>query len=448
MLAFVSIVDEKKRIRALEESHCRRLLLGLVDRWVHATVLAISLREVFDRILVIGDKLKKWRGLDRWKNANRIYEFRQRRIARIDSVSAARRTVLREAVVLAWSAAAHKVRLNREASEKLKKRRAISQLTAFARAKRKNRAMTAHAEEFAVRWTSERLVGLIDRIVAEWRCVTANEQRLADTHEAVRAARMHNTKLEFLERWREAIEIKLYDEDLEANGNALAARVDERVLSDVFTFMVIMFREAQGLLRFAREYSENRLRAKVLMSLVVELQRQRKRKQLETAVAMSLKNRSFHELFKEAFFAIKERLVLKEKWARLVFTQLRAYSDARRHQLQAMVIARWKKHSQVKRDAGDLKRKAQVFSTWQVLVKETRLAKLYMPAFESDSIPSARSQSYHQQRRKKYDVDTPPETPIATPVTQAVSVNSTPIMFSYRDMRPKSASRTRDEQRI
>ena len=436
MLAFISVIDERKRVDVLKAANMRHILARSVDRWIHATVLTISLREVFARILTIGDQLRRFRGFERWKNANKIFEFRQRRLLTIDSASTAKQEMMREAVVLAWSAVAHNMRLRNRKILEFKKRNFMKQLRIFSNNRKRNRDLGIVADEFAVSAGTARLVCLVEGIVGGWRSVAANERRLAETGLAVELAREDNERICFFDFWKEAIERKVYDEDLEGNEAVLTQRVQERVVADVFTYLVIVHREAQGLAQFGSDYSASRLRMKVLVAFMCQLSISRRALQVKANAEKRLKMSIFNAIFSEAFFAIKERLVLKHKSARLVFTQLKAYAVVRQRQLQATMIGRWRRQSQQKIDSDKLRIKGKYFASWQAFVMETRLAKQHV-------MPDS-ARSYHQQRRKKFDTESPPQTPIATPVTQAVSVHSTPTMFSYRDMRPKS----RDEQRI
>jgi hypothetical protein len=155
-------------------------------------------------------------------------------------------------------------------------------------------------------------------------------------------------------------------------------------------------------------------------------------------------------MFTEVYLRFKERMYWKRKACESVFTNLRRVVAGNRRRALSRVFRSWRRRAARQKGAKQNKMKSTIISAWRVLATEGKLAK----AFLHENARPRQVMSYHDQRRKKVDITTPPPTPLVTPVPAASVVpsssaspgSSTPTQFSYKSMRSKP--NIIDEQRI
>ena len=152
--------------------------------------------------------------------------------------------------------------------------------------------------------------------------------------------------------------------------------------------------------------------------------------QVERAVQISILDRHFHAIFREVYLRFKEKMHWKRRVCGGVFRQLRSNAASERTALLRRMFSRWRRRYRMQSEAKRKQLKSLILSAWRVVVNETKLLRLTL----ASSVPTM---SYHDQRRKKIDITTPPPTPMFTPVPSSVGGPSS-AQFSYRDMRPRS----------
>jgi hypothetical protein len=231
---------------------------------------------------------------------------------------------------------------------------------------------------------------------------------------------------ERMDQWKAALEYRLYEEDLMVNEETLLERMEERTKSNVFTYLVIVFREAQGLQRFADEYRENRLKALTVNGLVESLVLARKRKILENLVNQRIVKENFVLMFTHVYLAVKERLVFKQFAGKHVLEALRVNAKKRKQIAMADVMGRWKIHKDGQGLSPDMRLVSIALAAWFAVTSQSRLTKQYLPAFrlQDESLLSRPTPKLHSVSN-------------SAAVTAAASPEIQPALFSYREMRPK-----------
>ena len=103
------------------------------------------------------------------------------------------------------------------------------------------------------------------------------------------------------------------------NESILMDRIEQRTLSNVFTYLVLIHKEAQGLLIFASEYREGKVKASVVSWLANQVVMSRKTRAVQSAVNSRLVRTVFLEIFTQVYLSMKERLVFRRNAAERLF---------------------------------------------------------------------------------------------------------------------------------
>ena len=432
-----------RNFSAIRDRHSSLILTRSLDRWVHATVYQMSLREVMARVERAVANLMSFSALERLRNLNRVGKFRERKSAEIDEISIQKRRILKEAVLLGWSATAYKIRSSRDKIKRMIGRRFLINLKKFSSEKKSVRTIAEIADDFAVTVEANRMADVMASIVDEWRIVSRSERSLRLRQSEVMQFQEDRLVGEYMENWKSALEYKLYEEDLRVNEELLTQRVEHRMLSNVITFMIILFKESRGLDRFAEEIRTGRLKKMGINGFRSNLDLGEKFKLLSGHWARVTGRNVFTEWFKEVYLAIKERLVWKRNASERTLAVLRWNRDRRIRCVQADIRGGWVvEQGRRRKKLTDVERIARiVLHEWKFVASQSGLTKRYLPAFEPDDSLSTTCCSalpYHHQRRGTKNNQA---SPLDTPATQAASINSqtsTPTIFSYRELRPRA----------
>ena len=419
VIGFAQTVDHKRRFREIRLRKSFSVLNSVLDGWIHATVFRISLKEVLGRLEHITGNFKAFKFLEKLRNITRIERFWARRNAQINSKSNEKLRNLCEAVLLGWSAAAFKRKKLHEKVLKMNQKRFFLLLRVNRDTERDQRVKAELVEELAVKVQARHFSDLIADLIAEWRVVTDIEADLRSRANLAESIVSDRVLYEMMDRWKSALEFKLYDNDLMTNESILMDRIEQRTLSNVFTYLVLIHKEAQGLLIFASEYREGKVKASVVSWLANQVVMSRKTRAVQSAVNSRLVRTVFLEIFTQVYLSMKERLVFRRNAAERLFYALRVNVDHRQRVSKAEILGRWRIHKYSESLSSEWRLLSMVLAAWFAVASQTRLTKQYLPAFDL---------SYTQRRK----VD--PQTAAGTPTTLPAG---TPTLFSYRELRPK-----------
>jgi hypothetical protein len=447
LIGLAQHVSEKKQIVQITGWTNTKRATAVLDKWIHATVFAMSLREVLGRVEHALDNMCVFRVLDTLRNHNRVARFRERKSVQIDQKSLAKQRLLAEAAILGWSAIAYKVRCHRDKSIKVLKRRFLKQLRLHAQHQQTHRETIYVADEFAASLEAKRLTDLMIEIVSRWTWFANKERDLRVRQFGIAQTVNERLLMDCVEKWRCAVEYKLYEEDLGANEQSLIEKIENRTKSNVLTFFTIVIRESLGMLRFASELRENKLVHAAMTSFVSQAAIARKRAIVERLVNHRIAKEAFLQLFTEVYLAIKERLVWKRLACEKALHALRVYAEKEQIARVALVRGQWiVKSGNRSRRLNHTERHALIaFRGWKFMANQSKLTTQYLPAFDDLSY----ADSYTEQKRVRHSASVSIEaSPLDTPATQAASVPSqigTPTIFSYRELRPKRRSESHRE---
>jgi hypothetical protein len=395
-LGLFAHTETMRKIHYCVEKREKTICAKGIDRWVNATVFAMSLQEVFARVERIRDKVRcdfAFRSLESHGKIE-IYLEKKRRGA--DLLNFGKNNAIISSCMHAWSNAAKKQVCVKVKTAGFFKKRFFAQIKHFSAYQRKQCA----ADEWALVNESARMTLLIEHILIEWRSFTDYSLEIKMKFSALHALASESRLGFFFSEWRYAVELAMYEWDLEANQQELGRRISEKTKSNIFTFLLILFRESQGLQKFSSEYSHSLLVKKVLLGWTRELDLQRRVQRLESDLKIRRVKGAFKTLFKEVYLSFKERLFRKNQLCREIFSKLRLGVRVRRKKLLVKSMSRWKAEKANHELDACMHLKSVVFASWRVISNETKLLKIYLPQTAASTptvVPSAVG-SYKQFR--------------------------------------------------
>lgn len=450
MIGFLRAMQER-RCRALIQASSRKHILShFLVRWINAAVLSISLREVFERIEQVVQRMMTGQAMARLKTWSRFDKFVQQSQAKLQELESAKQRVFMSEVLDRWRAETTDAKEINRKINLMKKKRVIKNLILNCYHQSEIRRLEDIASEFAIQCETARITELVDASMIGWRIWVDSEMLLRQKSALVSGSLDRKRVVQAWNDWMYSMEISAYLEDLERTESLLRDRINTRVKGIFLTYLVVRFRESQGMKKFSLEHYAGKLKSKAFRSFVYYTALSQLGRDLQQTADHRKVETVFNHMFTEVYLRFKERMYWKRKACESVFTNLRRVVAGNRRRALSRVFRSWRRRAARQKGAKQNKIKSTIISAWRVLATEGKLAK----AFLHENARPTQVMSYHDQRRKKVDITTPPPTPLVTPVPAASVVpsssaspgSSTPTQFSYKSMRSKP--NIIDEQRI
>jgi hypothetical protein len=228
----------------------------------------------------------------------------------------------------------------------------------------------------------------------------------------------------FFGQWKYAAEVAMYESDLHLHMEALESRLENKVKSNIFTYLVILFREAQGLAKFSDEYSNSSLIKRALLGWGRVADLFKREKKMERLLDVKrLENAFKFHLCRELQLLGKENEFFRIHSGKEIFRQLRSRLVMRRKKLLAESIGKWRSETEKNFLSAEMHLKSVVFASWKVVQNEAKLVRIYLRSERPDSYRNLRGKSVHS----------PLSTATSTPLVQPVVVASS--LASYKQLR-------------
>ena len=450
MIGFLRAMQERRCRALIQASYRKNNLSHFLVRWINAAVLSISLREVFDRIDQVVQRMMTGQAMARLKTWSRFEKFVQQSQAKLQELESAKQRVFMSEVLDRWRAGTADAREIKRKFNLMKKKRVIKNLILNCYQQSEIRRLEDTASEFAIQRETARITELVDASMIGWRIWVDKEMLHRQKSALVSGSLDRKRVVQAWNNWIYSMEISAYLEDLERTESILLDRVNVRVKGIFFTYLVVRFRESQGMKKFSLQHYDGKLKSKAFRSFVYYTALTQLGRELRQTADHRKVETVFNQMFTEVYLQFKERMYWKRKASESVFTNLRRVVAGNRRRALSRVFRSWRQRAARQKGAKQNKIKSTIISAWRVLATEGKLAN----AFLHENARPTQVMSYHDQRRKKVDISTPPPTPLVTPVPAASVVpsssaspdSSTSTQFSYKSMRSKH--NVIDEQRI
>ena len=399
LFGFVVESERKRKIRFIAESREKQIFGKFIDKWVHATVLAMSLKQIFERMLVMMDKIRCVYYFRNLQNHCRIENFLQNKRKLLDSLNLGQKKEIISQVFFAW-----KSRLElRKISLVLCKKNFLKNLKAFSVSQQNRKSLIAVADEWCIVNESSRMAVRIEEILIQWRDFTAYSIEEKIKFSALQSLNLEACMTTAFGRWKYALEVVMYESDLQVNQEELLSRISQKIISNIFTYLVILFREAQGLAKFSSDYASSSLVKRVMVAWTGHVEVMNKKKFIESESKKNCLRRAFKSVFKEVYLLFKERLHRKQFVGKEIFNQLRFVHSNRKKKLIAKSISKWKSAKESTILTQQIHLKSVVLTSWRVITNETKLLKAYLPPSIETAFQQTQEEEYTPSLPQHHD---------------------------------------------
>ena len=402
----------------------RKRMGKFIDKWVHATVLAISLREIFARIVVIVEKVRCVYAFGQLVNHCKFEIHVQEKLNRIDSLNLGKEQQFTRLLLGQWACIVH----GKKKEILFQKKIFFSRIKNFFISQTTNRSLKHAAEDWAVVQESSRMAVLIADLLIQWKNFTEYSMEIDVKFSALKTLNNESRIAVFFAQWKYAAEVAMYESDLHLHMEALESRLENKVKSNIFTYFVILFRESQGLAKFSDEYSNSSLIKRALLGWGRIADLSKREKKMERLLdGKRLTNAFKFHLCRELQLLGKENAFFRIHSGKEVFRRLRSRLVTRRKKLIAKSIGKWRSETDKNFLSAEMHLKSVVFASWKVVQNEAKLVRIYLR--------SERPDSYRNMRGKSVHSTSPLSTATSTPLVQPVVVASSSSLASYKQLR-------------